>query len=224
MNFGSIPDGASFILSVLAFAVSLLSALYESLVPACLRWQKPLVFSLDDERTDPKHEHRPAIAIALTVHNAGARPGIVWDTAVLATRLGYPGGSAVFQARVSASEPRYVSTFEVEENARPTTAIVLDGHQTKTIVVQFEQRSNGHWRWQPGSYTAKVYSLGRNGQWTERTSFEFALSDESMHEEGQVVRVKPCQRWTSEVLRNRDALINRSSRRGMGASWSFRRR
>ena len=84
---------------------------------------------------------------------------------------------AVFQARESGSEPRYVTTFEIEEHARPTTAIVVDGHQTKTMVVQFEQRTSNQWRWQLGTYAASVYSLGDNSQWTGKTSLEFALPE-----------------------------------------------
>jgi thymidylate synthase len=64
----------------------------------------------------------------------------VWDTAVVVTRLREPSDRAVFQAQEFGSEPRYVTTFEIEGHARPPTAIVVDGHQTKTVVVQSEFR------------------------------------------------------------------------------------
>ncbi len=64
----------------------------------------------------------------------------MWDTAVVVTRLGEPSDRAVFQAQEFGAEPRRVTTFEIEEHARPPTAIVVDGHQAKTVVVQFEFR------------------------------------------------------------------------------------
>lgn len=129
----------------------------------------------------------------------------MWDTAVVVTRLGEPSDRAVFQARESGSEPRYVTTFEIEEHARPTTAIVVDGHQTKTVVVQFRQRSSNRWRWQLGTYAANVYSLGNNSQWTEKTSFEFALSDECLDEQGQTARgLSACSLQTEGVTECED--------------------
>ena len=129
----------------------------------------------------------------------------MWDTAVVVTRLGGPSDRVIFQARESGSEPRYVTTFEIEEHARPTTAIVVDGHQTKTMVVQFEQRTSNQWRWQLGTYTANVYSLGNNSQWTEKTSFEFALSDECLDEQGQTARgLSACSLQTEVVTECED--------------------
>ncbi|HBK61346.1 MAG TPA: hypothetical protein DDZ84_11235 [Firmicutes bacterium] len=207
MNSASIPDWLSLVVSFASLVISLLGALHKFLVPPRLKWQKPLVFSVDDERTETKHRHRPVIAIALTIHNAGAQPGTVWDTAAVVTRLSDPNGRASFQARKFGSDLRYVTVFEMEKRARPTTAIVVDGHHTKTVVVQFEQRSSNQWRWRPGTYVARVYSLGNGGQWTEKTSFEFILTDESMDGQSQPTRVTPCQRWTREVLVRRDALM-----------------
>ena len=105
-----------------------------------------------------------------------------------------------------------MTTFEIEEHARPTTAIVVYGHQTKTVVVQFRQRSSDRRRWQLGTYTANVYSLGNNSQWTEKTSFEFALPDECLDEEGQTARgLSACSLQTEEVTECEDTHRGRSA-------------
>lgn len=211
-------------LSTIAIVVSFLGVLLQHLFPAWLMWYRPLVFSLDDERTDPKHRHRPAIAIALTIHNAGALTGIVWDTMVAATRLGDSSERAVFQPRKFASDIRYVTVLEIEEHARPPEPIAVCGRETKTVVVRFEQRSNRPWRWRPGRYAVAICSLDANGRWKKRTSFTFTLGDDAMDERWNRERVIPCQRWTDEALANRDAFITSQYVPRKGPFWMFWKR
>lgn len=209
------------VIAILGAAVAFLGVFLQHLLPARLKWLTPLVFSLDDERTDPKYRHRPAIAIALTVYNAGALAGIIWDVGVTVKRLDGSRQEAVFQARKFASDPRYVSMFEIEEHACPPEPIAVSGRETKTVIIQFEQRSTNRWKWESGDYAAVVHSLDARGNWKERTSFTFTLCDRAFDwHQGRVV---PCQRWTNEALKSRDAYITGkhqpSSKRRFWEKW-----
>lgn len=200
----------SLILSVISIGVSVITAYYQTLSRGKLEWERPLVFSLDDERNDLCDFRRPVIAIALTIHNAGARPGLVQDILVGVTKLGDSRGEVFFQARKMCVSPKYVTVSCIEADARPTTAVVIEGHRTETVIVQFEERSRDPWSWQPGKYNAVVYWRGRKDKWVPSTSFEFTLTEEDMTISEGPVRVKQCQRWTDEALASRDALIVRS--------------
>jgi len=212
------------ILPILSLCATLWIAWVQYLKPARLRCYKPLVFSLDDEQTDPRHKRRPAIAVALTVHNAGALTGAVWDTMVAVTRSSGSGGWAAFQARKLAADLRFVTVSEIEEHARPIEPIVVRGRETRTVVVQYEQRSKGEWSWEPGEYAAAIYFLDANGSWKHSESFTFKLTDADVSQRSGHASVTPCQRRTHEALVSLDDFMDSLRQPKKRAAWSFQRK
>ncbi len=206
----------SLVLAVEAFRISRRSALYEHLAPPRLEWFRPLAFSLDDQ----KDSRPPAIAVDLTIHNAGAQPGRVEDIALSVTRIGNPSVTACFQAHLVAQGIPYLTVPLVEEKASPMRPIVVGGHDTKTVVVEFTKRSAVAWNWCPGEYSAEVHSFNHDEGWVNQATFEFTVGKADVEAltgpSGVSVRVDPVQRWTKHVTARRDEFCDRFGRISSG--------
>jgi hypothetical protein len=167
-----------------------------------LRWLTPMTYSLQDETG----ERRPTIAIALSIHNSGARLDIIEDVAVRVTcQEPYRRGVA-FQATRIGKDLRYVRVPEIEAQSSPMRPLVVEGRGTSKFVIAFEQRSRETWTWSPGRYKVDVYEGKSDKQWCARVSFSFVLTEEAIvvNPANASTQVVPCQCWTYEALHRRD--------------------
>ena len=167
-----------------------------------LRWLTPMTYSLQDETG----ERRPTIAIALSIHNSGARPGIIEDVSVRVTCQETHCKGVAFQATRIGKDLRYVRVSEIETESSPMRPLVVEGRGTSKFVIAFEQRSRETWTWSPGRYKVDVYEGKSDKQWCARTSFSFVLTEKDIEVSptNALAQVVPCQRWTYEALDRRD--------------------
>ena len=194
-------QGLSVIISIIAVSISCKTSYHQTLSPPKLRWLTPMTYSLRDQLG----QRRPAIAMAFSIHNSGARPGIIEDIAVRVIRQKPSREVAAFQAVAVGKDLRYVRVPEIEDNCAPMTPLVVNGRSTSTFIVKFEQRSTGAWAWSPGSYLVEVYEGNPDKGWQIKTSFNYVLPKEGLPlSSNGSAQISTCQRWSKEVLTSRN--------------------
>lgn len=198
-------EDLALLISMIALVIAYRTAYHETLSPPRLRWLTPMTYSLRDWLG----QRQPTIAIAFSIHNSGARPGIIEDIAVRVIRQKPSRKVAAFQATVVGKDLRYVTVPEIENHCAPMTPLVVDGRSTSTFVIKFEQRSTDTWTWSSGSYLVEMYERNPDSGWQIKASFNYVLPEEglssSANAKNDLVQVSTCQRWSEEVLTSRDA-------------------
>jgi hypothetical protein len=205
-------EGLTLLVAAAGLVISISSAYYQHLGGARLRWLSPMLFGLEDQ----VGKRAAAIAVAIGIHNYGARPGRIQDIAVRVVRDGQVSRSSCFQAVFVGRDVRHVTLSEIESNHDPMTPLVIAGHSTVIKCIEFVRRTSGDWAWLPGMYSVEILALDSKMRWRMQTSFEFSLSSEDIvapdpHWGGER-RVARYQRWTRKTLEHRDALCDASSR------------